>query len=911
VSVVLSRIRSFWHGLVRRRALESEMDEEFRLHLELRTEDLVRAGLSPAEAARRARVEFGSVPGHKEAARNARGLRIVDGLRTEVRHAARFLWRSPGFTGAAVLTLALGVAANATSFSVVNASLLRPPPFDDPRSIVVLHQTHARPGAEPGRFRWWSYPQVEALGETLTTLSHLSAYYATDLNLSHAAREPLRARVEFVSASYFPALGVRPAAGRGFLPAEDGASGAHPVAILGHELWNRGFGADPAVLGSELFANGVAVTVVGIAPAGFRGITGEAQLWLPHAMAPPVYFANFFTSDQYFLGLVGRLARGTSLDRARAEMASAGAAAAAGVRATGGADDWSGEWSAGLERLTEARRDPRTVRAQLVLAGTSLLVLLIAVVNLGSLMLARSRARARETAVRSALGASRARLVRHALVEGGLLGLAAGALGVLLSVWAVRAWAAFAPEYLGGARLPLSRAGLAAFAEPAVDGRVMAFAGALALAAGMVAALVPALRIAEGGLPRALSSGARASAGAVGTLRRPTALAVATKLQVACALVLLAGAAMLARGYHELRSADPGFEPAGLLTFRISAPEHRYGGEAAAPLIERILEGVAAVPGVQTATVGNPPFSGGGLTSLYIAGRPAAEPAPIVGRFYVGPDHFRTLGIPLLRGRALTADDRAGRPRVAVINETAARRFWPGEDPIGKRVWFGGGGGFATPDSLTEIVGVVADVLYGAPGDGIGPDFYTSYLQHVLPRADITVRASGDLSALVPALRRAVREVDPYLPIHGVETMERRAAQTLAAERFAAAALSAYALLGLILASVGVYGIMAYSVAQRRREIGIRIALGATPEVVLRLVVGQGAVIAAAGIALGAVALLLIAPAFRALVSGVGTVEPFLLAAVAATLLLIAMLACWLAGRPATRVSPIEALGAD
>jgi predicted permease len=908
---LLSRMQSFWHALSRRRAFEHEMDEEFRLHLELRTHDLARAGLSPAEAARRARVEFGSIQGHKEAGRDARGLWLVDGLRTEVRHAARFLWRSPGFTAAAVLTLALGIAANATSFSVVNASLLRPPPFDDPHSIVVLHQTHARPGAEPGRFRWWSYPQIEALGEKLTSFSHLAAYYAADLNLSGAGREPLRARIEFVSASYFPALGVQPAAGRPFLPGEDDAPGAHLVAILGHDLWARDFGADRGLLGSALFVNGVAVTVVGIAPAGFRGITGEAQLWLPHAAAPPVYFANYFTSDQYFLGLVGRLARGTSLDRARAEVASAGAGAAAAVRAAGGADDWSGQWSAGLERLADARRDPRTVRAQLVLAGTSIFVLLIAVVNLASLLLARSRARARETAVRFALGASRARLVRHALVEGGLLGLAGGALGVLLSVWGVHAWAAFAPEHLGGARLPLSRAGLASFAEPMVDGAVIAFAGVLALLAGMAAALVPALRIIGGGLPGALPSGVRATAGTVGTLRRPTALTVATKLQVACALVLLAGAAMLVRGYQDLRSVDPGFEPAGLLTFRISAPEHEYDGEAAALLIERILDRVRAVPGVQAATVGSPPFSAGGSTALYIAGRPAADPAPWVGRFYVGPDHFRTLGIPLLAGRALTPGDRAGRPRVAVINETAARRFWPGEDPIGKRVWFGSGGGFASPDSPTEIVGVVGDVLYGAPGERVGPDFYTSYLQHVLPRAAITVRAAGDLSALVPALRRAVREVDPHLPIHGVETMERRAAQALAAERFAAAALSAFALLGLLLASVGVYGIMAYSVAQRRREIGIRIALGATPGGVLRLVVGQGAAIAAAGIVLGAVCLLVFAPALRALLHGAETMEPSTVAAVAAALLLIAVLACWLAGRPATRVSPVEALQAE
>jgi putative ABC transport system permease protein len=910
VGGLLSRIRSFWRALGRRREFESEMDEEFRVHLELRTEDLVRAGLSPAEAARRARIEFGSVPGHKEDARDARGLRIVDEFRTEVCHASRFLRRSPAFTGAAVLTLALGVAVNATSFSVVSASLLRPPPFDDPRSIVVLHQTHAAPGSAAGIFRWWSYPQVDALKETLASFSHLAAYYAADLNLSSPDREPLRTRAEFVSASYFPALGALPAAGRGFLPDEE-APGAHPVAVLGHALWERHHGADPGVLGSELFVNGLGVTVVGIAPAGFRGITGEAELWLTHAAAPPVYFANYFTSDQYFLGLLGRLERGTSLDRARAEMASAGRAAAAGVRERGGADGWAGDWSAGLERLAVARRDPRTVKAQLVLAGTSLVVLLIAVVNLAGLMAARARARARETAVRSALGAGRARLVRHALVEGGLLGLAGGALGVLLAGWGVQVWAALAPEHLGGARASFSRAGLAAFAEPVVDGRVILFAGALALAAGLVAALVSALRTTDAGLPRALSTGARSSAGAVGTLRRPTALAVATGLQVACAFVLLAGAATIVRSYQELRSVDPGFEPPGLLTFWISAPEGEYGGEDAAPLIERVLERVRAVPGVQAATVGNPPFSEGGSTSLSIAGRPAAEPAPVVGRYYVGPDHFRALRVPLLRGRALTADDRAGRPRVTVINETAARRFWPGEDPIGKRVWLGTGGGFASPDSPTEIVGVVGDVLYGAHGEAIGPDFYTSYLQHVLPRAAITVRGAGDLSALVPALRRAVREVDPHLPIHSVETMERRAARALAAERFAAMALSALAFLGLLLAAIGVYGIMAYSVAQRRREIGIRIALGSTPGNVLRLVVGQGAAIAAAGVMLGAFALLVLAPTLRALIADARTVEPSVFAAATATLLLVAVLACWLAARPSTRVSPVEALRAD
>jgi putative ABC transport system permease protein len=399
----------------------------------------------------------------------------------------------------------------------------------------------------------------------------------------------------------------------------------------------------------------------------------------------------------------------------------------------------------------------------------------------------------------------------------------------------------------------------------------------------------------------------------VGSIRRPTLLSLAAVAQVAFALVLLVAVAHLLQGFHRLRSLDPGFEPQGLVSFRISPPMNEYRGDAAVPLVRSVLERVKAVPGVRSATVSFcTPFMSCSSTYLNIEGRRnAPDDLPLVGRHYVAPDHFRTLGIPLLRGRGLTAEDRAGRRRVAVINETAARRFWPGDDPIGKRVWFESGGGFASPDSMTEIVGVAGDVLYGRPGEEIGPDFYTSYLQFTWPETYVIVRAAGDPLALVPSLRSAVAEVDPDLPIHDVRALEERGAEALAAERFATVALAIFAGLGLLLASLGIYGIMAYSVAQRRREIGIRLALGSTPREVLRFIMGQGFALSTTGLVIGAGAALAVSGALPALIADVGSIDPRVFGAVVAFLLLVALVACYLPARAAARVNPVKTIAVE
>lgn len=906
---MLARLRSLWRALRPGAAVGSDTEEEFRFHVEQRADDLTAAGVPRVEALRRARLEFGSPVRYIEEGREARGLRPFDDLRIDLRYATRSLAQRPWFTAAAVLTLALGVGVNAAVFSLVSASLLRPLPFDEADRLVVLAQTYAESSRGQRLMRWWSPAHVDALRSRMTTLGELAAYWSTDVNLGGADVIPVRGRMELVSPDYFPVLRVRPAIGRTFRPEEDAAPGSHPVAVISHHLWQRQFAGDAQVVGREVVLNGVPVAIVGVVPAGFRGLSGEADLWIPHAMGPVVDSPGYLSSDQHFLTLIGRLREDVSLAQAEAEMAVAGRDAAAAVRASGKAESLGpGTWGAALVPLNEARRNPAAVRAQLVLLGAAIVVLLIAAVNLSSLMLARSTARARETALRAALGADRFRLVRHGAVEGTLLGIMAGAAGVLLAIWTVGPLVALAPERWGAPRLSVAE--LTAFADPSVDWRVIAFAALVALAAGLLSGIVPALRATRGDLTRALKTASRGSSIGMGSLRRPTVLSAAAVAQVACALVLLVGAGLLLQGFHRLTSQDPGFEAEGLVTFNLTLPRAQYGPERELPLLERILERVAAVPGVRSAALGCPPFGGCWSATFEREGQPPSDHFTYIRLHSVTPNHFATVGIPVIRGRGFTAQDRDGAPRVAVINETAAMTFWPGEDPLGKRLWLGDQR-TENPDAFLEIVGIARDVLYGRPNDEIRPALYRPYLQHGRVPATVTARAAGDPRALVPALQRAVAEVDPALAMHDVGTMQDRVAAGLAPERFATTAVGVFAGLGLFLASLGIYGVMAYSVAQRRREIGIRLALGAAPSQILAVVIGRGAALTIAGLALGTLAAVALAGVLPALIAGLGTADPRVYAGAAALLLSVALGACYVPARAATRVDPVDTLAAD
>jgi putative ABC transport system permease protein len=884
------------------------MEAEFQHHLDLRTADLMAEGHSASEAARRARLEFGAPERYREEGRAARGLRRFDELRMDLLYAGRGVRRSPGFALAAVLLLALGVGANAAVFSLISAHLLRPLPFPESDRLVLVNQTYA-PAAGESRPMPWSYPEYNAIRGAAPGIEGLAAYTPASVNVS-LGDETFRASAELVSALYLATLGVRPARGRDFVAGED-LPGAGPVAMLSHDLWQRHLGEAADAPGRNIVVNGLSFTVVGIAPRGFRGLTGDADIWVLHAMAPDVYFDGYLTSDQRFLNVVGRLRQGVTHEQAGAELGTVGLSAAAAARAAMPGSEWSGEWGVAALPLDAARQDPATLRAQLLLSGAVLFVLLMAVVNVFALLLARSTVRARETAVRGALGADRWRIVRHGAVEGGLLGVLGGALGLLLAVWSVRILATLAPERMDAAQRPMGN--LSSFAVPGVDWRVVVFSVVLSIGAGVAAGVLPVIRATRGDFVRDLKSGARGASLGVGSVRRPTVLSAAAVMQVACALVLLVGAGALMQSFQRSLSVDPGFDAAGVVTFRIDPPDRVYGGAAAAPLLERLLSRVEAVPGVQSATVSLcAPYSQCSTTSLFIESRDADQSAGSVGRHYVGPDHFSTLGIALLRGRALTDSDREGRPRVAVINEAAAQRYWPDQDPIGQRVWFSSGGGFASQDTPTEIVGVVADVLYDRPGTAVRPDFYTSYHQFTWSHTTVMVKASaGDALALVPALRQAVLDVDPHLPIHDVRSLPDRSAEVLAGERFAARALAVSGALGLLLAALGVYGIMAYSVAQRRREVGIRLALGSTPQDVLRVLMGQGAGLLAVGLLIGGVLALWMNRALPAFIAGATGANAGTLAAGAGLLAVVGLVACWLPARSAMRVQPGETLSGE
>lgn len=899
-----SRLRSLWRSARQGRRLDDDMAAEFRLHIDLRTEDLIRSGVEPREAARRARLEFGAPERYVEEGRAARGLRGLDELRTDLRYAARGLIRSPGYAVVAVLLLGLGVGANAAVFSLLSSQLLRPLPFPDADRLAVIHQTYA--GA-PGE--WvalpWSYPEYEAVRASASGVQQMAAYTSASVNVS-VGSEPFRTSLEIVSASYLGTLGLHPFRGRDFLADED-VPGAAAVAMVSHDFWLQHLGGETDAGPRDIVINGLRFALIGVTPAGFRGLTGQAELWVLHPSAPAVYLNGYLTSDQRFISVIGRLRPDQSLENIRAELGTAGLRATAAARAGMPGSEWSGEWGVGAIALAEARRDPASLRAQLVLAGAVFFVLLMALVNLFALLLARSSVRARETAVRGALGAGRWRIVRHAAVEGALLGVLGGAAGIALAGWSVRGLVAMSP--VRDAWTAGSPAQLGSLAAPAVDWRVVAFAALLSLCAGVAACVLPVVRATRGDFVRDLRVGARGSSISVGSLRRPTVLSMATVVQVACALVLLTGAGALLQEFRRLTAHDTGFEADGVVTFRISPPDRLYGGDAAAPLLERVLSHIEAVPGVQSATVSLcPPFAQCSRASLFMEGRNGV--AATVGRHYVGPDHFRTLGIPLLRGRAITDADRLDRPLVAVVNETAARQIWPDEDPIGQRVWFASGVG--SPDTSVEIVGVVGDVLYGRPGEEVRPDFYTPYLQFTWANTTVMVKtARGDPLQLVPALRHAVLEADPNLPIHDVQRLTSRIGDVLAAERFATLTLGVFAGLGLLLAVVGVYGIMAFAVAQRRREVGIRMALGSTPRDVQRLLVRQGAQLLAAGLLMGAVAVYWLERALPALIADVDGASHGVVLGVAALLAAAGLVACWLPARHAMAVDPATTLSAD
>jgi putative ABC transport system permease protein len=803
-----------------------------------------------------------------------------------------------GVAVVAVLTLALGIGATTTMFSVVYALLLRPAPFPDPERLVILFNTSVTPRDGLQRLRWSLSNTVE-LGRVAASFESMGSFTGPLLTLSGQG-DPEHADGETVSRGYFQTLRKNPIAGRVFSADECSAAGAQPVALISSRLWKRRFAGDPAALGRTITVNDVPLTIIGIMPDGFAGLSGKAELWIPPPMAARLYYADYLTTPQNFISLVARLKDGVSLRQADAELG------AIGSQFVGNGSTPGIVWGATAVPLREARVDPTVRQSALVLLSAAACVLLIACVNVAGLLLAGARVRRREIAVRLAIGSGRRRLVQQLLTEGLLMAVIAGVVGTLLAWLGAGIFARTAPAVIASGRNNYGALGMQG--SPALDPGVLLFALAVALGTTLLFALVPALAASRSDLVTALKEDDR------GGGRGSRTLSTLVVSEVALACLLLTASGLLIESFARLQNRRAGFVSDDVLTFWVRPPGSRYPPAAGPATVGRLLTRIQAVPGVESAAVNRcVPFSGCSRTIAFFPDRPN-DPAnaPGVGRHYISPDYFRTLGIPILAGRPITDADRAGSPPVAIVNESGARRFWPGENPIGKRVWFGTTTGpFSDPARAVEIVGVAGDIKYEGADQPDRPDradFYTSYLQFAYPDTMVIVKARGSSTALLPALRSAVASVDPALPIYDVLTLDDRISDAVARPRFNAALLAAFAAAALLLAAIGVYGVLSYSVSSRTHEIGVRLALGADASRVVGLVVGQGLRLAVAGAAIGLAASVAVARLMQGLILDAAAWDARLLGIAAAIVLATAALAAFVPARRASEVDPMVVL---
>ena len=701
---MLSRLRSFWQGLWKRSAFEREMDDEVRFHLEARMDDLVRSGLPREEAARRARIEFGGVEAYQDQCRQARGLHLVDDLGNDFRHGLRMLAKSPGFTAVTVLTLALGIGANTAIFSVVNAVLLRPLPFIHPEQLVQIFQTLPEQGVIDAGV---SYPNFTDWGQQNKGFEQIAAMRPKTFALT-GDREPSYVDGATVTPSLFPLLGVQPILGRAFLPTDDKAEAA-PVVVLSEGLWRRQFGADPALVGKTILLDKHPCEVVGILPSDFRFPfqNPPAQIWIP--LLEDLDFKDLFQKrgGHYLTTVVGRLQPGVSIKRGTAELATvANRLAQAYPEADRG-------W--GVRLVPLQRQLVGDVRIALwALLGAVALVLLIACANVASVLLARTVVRAREMSIRTALGASRGRLVRQLLTESVLLGGAGGAAGLLVAYWGVSSLAVLIPNDIPRIH------------EFQVDGWVLGFTLLVSLFASLMFGLTPALHSAAPNLHEALKEGSR---GAGEGRKSKNARRVLVAGEVALAVVLLIGAGLLLRSFSRLQQVNPGFEPEHILTAALSLPQSQYSKPEHWPVFyAHLLDRLKAQPGVLSAAAALPlPPTGSGFSFAFqIEGQPANRAAEQYSADYcaISPEYFQAMQIPVLRGRFFNVRDAATTPKVCAISEAFARRYFPNHDPLGKQLIFGYRE--QVPRQIVAVVGDVRQESLTAPG---GPVMYVPYTQ--------------------------------------------------------------------------------------------------------------------------------------------------------------------------------------
>ena len=881
---LLKKISLRFRSLFLRKSVDSELDSELRFHIEKQIAANAASGMTPVEARRQAMIEFGGVQELKEECRDMRKINWLQDFAQDVRFGLRILRKSPGFTAVAVLTLALGIGANTAIFSIVYGVLLRPFSYSNPGQLVLLFDV---PSKQPNALSAISYRDFTMYRQRNHVFRELAGNGFHDLTLTGAG-EPTIVNIAAVTPEIFPLLGVKSLAGRIMLP-EDGKQGAAPVAVLSESLWRNRFSSDPGIIGRSIILDMRPFTVIGILPADFRYPDGgpHQDVWIPIAQ-DPLFGPRLLRPGVPALGGVGRLMPGVTLAQAQAEMTALSAQLA---------KEFPAQDSGLTMRVVPYRQfvvgDVKS--ALLILLGAVGVVLLIACVNIANLLLSRAASRGREIAVRIALGAGRARIVRQLLTESALLGLLGGIAGVLLAVWGVRALQSFMPPEV--TRIQSIQIG----------GFVLLFALLLSLAAALAFGLAPAMLATQPRLQSNIKEGT-AGAGQRGSRRVRNFLAIA---EISLAMTLLVAGGLLIRSFALVNSVNPGFDANNVIRAEVSLPQFQYSSpQQWSSFADELLARLHVLPGLQDSALAAPlPMDRQGEASFpfTIVGNPPLPAGKSNAADYatVSPDYFRVMRIPLLQGRLFSPQDSPSTPNVAIISKTLANRFFPQQNPIGRQMRFG----FPPNDNVPrEIVGVVGDVRDESLSREPGPMMYVPFAQAPLYGGEVVVRSSLIASNIAAGIRQAVGSIDKNLPVTDVESFPDALGASVAQERFRTLLLGLFGALALVLSAVGIFGVISYSASQRTHEIGLRMALGAQPRDIVRMVLREGFFLAFTGIACGFVAALALTRFLRGLLFQIKPTDPVTFVGAAILLALVALLACYIPARRAMRVDPIIAL---
>ena len=867
-----------------RRQVAADVDDELRFHLEEMAADLRARGWSEADARDEAARRFGDLTFTRdycraEDLRRERGQRrmtILDELGQDLRYSVRALRKSPGFTATALLTLALGIGANTAIFSVVRGVLLEPLPFRDSERIVRLWHAHRGDAVDRGAV---SEPDLLDWREQSSLIEAVGGFFyrdgGTGMDMTGTG-EPERISTALVTDGFFETLGTPAMIGR-YLRPEENVAGNDRVVVISHGFWTRRFGADPGILGQSITLNNEPFQIVGVMPPDLTyPAEGTLDAWIPLSVFGPESIGRARASR--FMSVIAKVKPGVTEDQLTAELSGISARLASEHP----------EQNAGWDNVTVASIRESIIgevrQPLMVLMAAVAMLLLVACVNIASLLLARATGRQQELAVRAALGAGRARITRQLVTESVTLAILGGILGIALAFVAVRAL-----RLAGASELP--RAG-----EIGIDGIVLAFTLAVSVVSGLIFGIIPALR-ASANLEQSLRAGARGTVGGTGQkLRKGLVIA-----EVALAVILVVGAGLATKSFVRLTSVDPGFRPENALVVNLSTPEFD-SPQARLDYYYRVLEAIRAVPGVEAAgSARDIPLRGvGEMIRPEVPGRPSpAGEGPSAQRHHVSTDYFKALGVPLRQGRTFEMTDRGDAPNVIVINEAMARRFWPGENPIGQVLNVG---------YETTVIGIVGDVRQAGLAEPVEPALYHHALQQFRSRMTIVVRTAGDPLRYANSVRQAIWTLNPTQTITNTTTLQSVLGTAVARPRLLAWLLALFGIIGLVLGALGIFGVLAYAVTQRQREIGVRVALGAPPRSVLGLVVGQGLVLASIGVLLGMLVAFMLTASMQSILYGIEASDPITFLQVAVVLMAAALLASWLPARRALGIDPATAL---